>query len=343
TQHSVRFLLESGVKPDILVCRTEHPLNTELRRKIALFCNVNVNAVIESIDLDTIYDVPLVMFKEKLDKVVLSKLKLASKHEPELDQWKEFLQHVKHPKNEVNIALVGKYVELPDAYKSINEAFIHSGAANECAVKVKYIHSELLTDDNAKDKLKNFDGILVAPGFGGRGIDGKLSTIKFARENKIPFFGICLGMQCCVIEFARNVIGFKDAHSVEMNEKTKYPVIDMMASQKRITQKGGTMRLGAYDCNLNKGTQAFKAYGKPKISERHRHRFEFNNKYTADFEKAGMALTGINPETNLVEIVELPNHPYFVGVQFHPELKSTVENPHPLFVRFIKKALELKN
>ncbi len=342
TQHSVRFLLESGVKPDILVCRTEQPLNTELRRKIALFCNVNVNAVIESIDVDTIYDVPLVMFKEKLDKVVLSKLKLASKQEPELEQWKAFLQHIKHPKNEVNIALVGKYVELPDAYKSINEAFIHAGAANECAVKVKYIHSELLTDENAAAKLRQFDGILVAPGFGGRGIDGKLSAIKFARENNIPFFGICLGMQCAVIEFARNVLGYKDAHSFEMNEKTKYPVIDMMASQKKVTQKGGTMRLGAYDCNLVKGTQAFKAYGKPKISERHRHRFEFNNKYIAEYEKAGMALTGTNPETNLVEIVELPKHPYFVGVQFHPELKSTVENPHPLFVRFIKKSLELK-
>ncbi len=343
TQHSVRFLLESGVKPDILVCRTEHHLNTDIRRKIALFCNVNVNAVIESIDVDTIYDVPLVMLKEKLDKVVLSKLKLAAKQEPELVQWKEFLQHVKHPKNEVNIALVGKYVELPDAYKSINEAFIHAGAANECAVNVKYFHSELLTDENVADKLRNFDGVLVAPGFGSRGIDGKLVAIKYVRENNIPFFGICLGMQCSVIEFARNVLGYKDAHSSEMNDETKHPVIDMMASQKTISQKGGTMRLGAYDCVLTKGSSVSRAYGKTKISERHRHRFEFNNKYTAAFEKAGMMITGTNPETGLAEIVEIPTHPYFIGVQFHPELKSTVENPHPLFVKFIKKAMTVKS
>jgi CTP synthase len=342
TQHSVRFLLESGVKPDILVCRTEHHLNTDIRRKIALFCNVNVNAVIESIDVETIYDVPLVMLKEKLDKVVLSKLKLAAKQEPELVQWKEFLQHVKHPKNEVNIALVGKYVELPDAYKSINEAFIHAGAANECAVNVKYFHSELLTDENVADKLRNFDGVLVAPGFGNRGIDGKLVAIKYVRENNIPFFGICLGMQCSVIEFARNVLGYKDAHSAEMNDATKHPVIDMMASQKTISQKGGTMRLGAYDCVLTKGSSVSRCYGKTKISERHRHRYEFNNKYTAAFEKAGMMITGTNPETGLAEIVEIPTHPYFIGVQFHPELKSTVENPHPLFVKFIKKAMTVK-
>lgn len=343
TQHSVRFLLESGIKPDILVCRTEQHLNAELRRKIALFCNVNVNAVIESIDVDTIYDVPLVMFKEKLDRVVLAKLKLPVKHEPELLQWKEFLQHIKHPKHEVNIALVGKYVELPDAYKSINEAFIHAGAANECSVKVKYLHSELLTEENVKEKLKHFDGLLVAPGFGSRGIEGKLTAIKFARENNMPFFGICLGMQCSVIEFARNVLGYKDAHSTEMNDKSKHPVIDMMAAQKKITQKGGTMRLGAYDCVITKGSNAYKAYGKGKISERHRHRFEFNNKFTTEFENAGMVLTGVNPETGLGEIIEIPKHPYFVGVQFHPELKSTVENPHPLFVKFIKKALELKS
>ncbi|MES2618379.1 MAG: CTP synthase [Bacteroidota bacterium] len=343
TQHSVRFLLESGIKPDILVCRTEQHLNAELRRKIALFCNVNVNAVIESIDVDTIYDVPLVMFKEKLDRVVLAKLKLPVKHEPELLQWKEFLQHIKHPKHEVNIALVGKYVELPDAYKSINEAFIHAGAANECSVKVKYLHSELLTEENVKEKLKHFDGLLVAPGFGSRGIEGKLTAIKFARENDMPFFGICLGMQCSVIEFARNVLGYKDAHSTEMNDKSKHPVIDMMAAQKKITQKGGTMRLGAYDCVMTKGSNAYKAYGKSKISERHRHRYEFNSKFTTEFENAGMVLTGVNPETGLGEIIEIPSHPYFVGVQFHPELKSTVETPHPLFVRFIKKALELKS
>ena len=340
TQHSVRFLLESGIKPDILVCRTEHHLNAEIRRKVALFCNVNVNAVIESIDVDTIYDVPLVMMKEKLDKVVLSKLKLAAKQEPVLEQWKEFLHHIRHPKDEVNIALVGKYVELPDAYKSINEAFIHAGAANQCSVKVKYVHSELLTDENVSDKLKHYDGILVAPGFGGRGIDGKLTAIKFARENNIPFFGICLGMQCSVIEFARNVLGYKDAHSAEMSEETKHPVIDMMSEQKTITQKGGTMRLGAYDCNIVKGSLASKIYGKSKISERHRHRYEFNNKYLSAFEKHGMMITGTNPATGLAEIVEIPKHPFFIGVQFHPELKSTVENPHPIFVKFIKKAME---
>ncbi len=340
TQHSVRFLLESGVQPDILVCRTEHSLNAEIRRKIALFCNVNVNAVIESIDVSTIYDVPLVMLKEKLDKVVLSKLKLAAKQEPDLEQWKEFLQHIKHPKNEVNIALVGKYVELPDAYKSINEAFIHAGAANECKVNLKYVHSELITDENVSDKLKDFDGVLVAPGFGGRGIEGKLTTIRYVRENKVPFFGICLGMQCCVIEFARNVMGMKDAHSTEMDENTKFPVISMMSEQKNVTMKGGTMRLGSYDCNLTKGSLAYKIYGKSKISERHRHRYEFNNQYQKDFEKNGMSLTGINPETGLCEIVEINSHPFFIGVQFHPELKSTVEAPHPIFVKFIKKAME---
>ncbi len=340
TQHSVRLLLESGVQPDILVCRTEHPLNAEIRRKVALFCNVNVNAVIESIDVSTIYDVPLVMLKEKLDKVVLSKLKLAAKQEPDLEQWKEFLQHIKHPKNEVNIALVGKYVELPDAYKSINEAFIHAGAANECKVNLKYVHSELITDENVSDKLKDFDGVLVAPGFGGRGIEGKLTTIRYVRENKVPFFGICLGMQCCVIEFARNVLGMKDAHSTEMDENTKFPVISMMSEQKNVTMKGGTMRLGSYDCNLTKGSLAYKIYGKSKISERHRHRYEFNNQYQKDFEKNGMSLTGINPETDLCEIVEINSHPFFIGVQFHPELKSTVEAPHPIFVKFIKKAME---
>ncbi|MBC7425029.1 MAG: CTP synthase, partial [Bacteroidia bacterium] len=340
TQHSVRFLLESGIQPDILVCRTERPLNLELRRKVALFCNVAPNAVIESIDVDTIYDVPLMMLKEKLDKVVLSKLKLSSRNEPDLDSWIEFLNNIKHPKNEVNIALIGKYVELPDAYKSITESFIHAGAANECKVNVSCIHSELLDERDVAEKLGRFDGILIAPGFGSRGIQGKLDAIKFSRENKVPFFGICLGMQCCVIEYARNVMGMKDAHSSEMNDSTKHAVIAMMNDQKTLTEKGGTMRLGAYACNLEKGSKAAKAYGKTKISERHRHRYEFNNQYTKQFEEAGMSITGTNPETGLAEIVEIPTHPWFVGVQFHPELKSTVENPHPLFVRFVRAAMD---
>lgn len=340
TQHSVKNLLELGVQPDILVCRTEHNLNHDLRRKIALFCNLQFNSVIESMDVKTIYEVPMEMLKEKLDKVVLAKLKLSTKNEPELDSWRDFLFRLEHPKSEVNIALVGKYVELPDAYKSINEAFIHAGAANECRVKVTYIHSELITDANVHNKLAGFDGILVAPGFGSRGIDGKLYAVQFARENNVPFFGICLGMQCSVIEFARNVIGLRGAHSSEMDPHTADAVIDLMEEQKQISHKGGTMRLGAYTCNLQKGSNALKAYGKGTIHERHRHRYEFNNKYKQRFEDAGMIITGTNPETGLGEIVEIPKHKWFVGVQFHPELKSTVANPHPLFVRFVKAAME---
>lgn len=342
TQHSVKNLLELGVQPDILVCRTEHHLSPELRKKMALFCNVTQNAVIESIDLDTIYEVPMVMLKEKLDKVVLAKLKMSSRNEPNLDQWRDFLFKLEHPKSEVSIALVGKYVELPDAYKSINEAFIHAGAANECKVKVTSVHSELLTDANVNQKLAGFDGILVAPGFGSRGIEGKLIAVKYARENNVPFFGICLGMQCCVIEFARNVAGMADAHSAEMNPDSKHLVIDLMEDQKKISQKGGTMRLGSYACNLEKGSFASKAYGKTHITERHRHRYELNNKYKQKLEDAGMKVTGINPETGLGEIVEIPSHKWFVGVQFHPELKSTVANPHPLFVRFVKAAMDAK-
>lgn len=340
TQHSVKMLLELGVQPDILVCRTEHKLNEDLRKKIALFCNVKPNAVIESIDVDTIYEVPLVMQKEKLDKVVLNKLKLSSKQDPDLTQWRDFLFKLKHPKTEVNIGLVGKYVELPDAYKSINEAFVHSGAVNECKLNVKLIHSETIDKENVAHKLRGLDGVLVAPGFGGRGIEGKIEAIRYVRENKIPFFGICLGMQCAVIEFARNVLGLKGAHSSEMDDQTKYPVIDLMEHQKTITAKGGTMRLGAYACKLQKGSRAAQAYGKQSITERHRHRYEFNNQYKDKFEQAGLKATGINPENNLVEIVEIPDHPWFVGVQFHPELKSTVTNPHPLFIRFIKAAME---
>ena len=340
TQHSVKTLLEYGVQPDILVCRTEHKLSNELRKKIALFCNVKQNAVIESIDVDTIYDVPLVMQKEKLDIVTLKKLKLSTKEQPKLEKWKEFLLRLKHPKNEVNIALVGKYVELPDAYKSITEAFIHAGAENECKVHLEFVHSELIGDgEDAAKYLSDYDGVLVAPGFGSRGIEGKLETIKYVRENNIPFFGICLGMQCAVIEYARNVLKLKNASSSEVNPKSKYKVIDLMEAQKKIVNFGGTMRLGSYDCKLEKKSIAYKAYGKTNITERHRHRYEFNDAYKKYFEDNGMNITGVNPSTGLAEVVEVTNHPYFVGVQYHPELKSTVENPHPLFVSFVKAAL----
>ncbi len=340
TQHSVKQLSETGIHPDILVCRTEHPLPAELRKKVALFCNVNINSVIESIDAETIYDVPLLMKKEKLDERVLAKLKLPNKNEPDLESWKVFLGKLKNPLSEVNIALVGKYVELPDAYKSISEAFIHAGAMNECKVKIRWISSEQLQKDNLQHNLAFADGILVAPGFGERGLEGKIAAVQYARENNIPFFGICLGMQCAVIEFARNVLHLKDANSTEMNKDTANPVINMMESQKNITMKGGTMRLGAYPCELTKGSKAYAIYGKSKIMERHRHRYEFNNKYLKQYEKEGMLATGINPETKLVEIVELKDHPFFIGSQFHPELKSTVENPHPIFVKFVKAANE---
>jgi CTP synthase len=342
TQHSVKMLLEEGIQPDILICRTEHPLPTEIRKKIALFCNVNINSVIESIDAETIYDVPLLMRKEKLDERVLKKLKLPFKNEPDIDSWKEFLGRLKNPTNDIKIGLIGKYVELPDAYKSISEAFIHSGAENECKVNVDFISSDHLSAENMEQKLRKYDGILVAPGFGERGMPGKIEAVKYARENKIPFFGICLGMQCAVIEFAQNVLKLKNASSTELDPKTKDPVIDLMEEQKKITAKGGTMRLGAYPCSLKKGSKAFSVYAKSKIMERHRHRYEFNNKYLEQFENAGMLASGINPESNLVEIVELNNHPWFVGTQFHPELKSTVKDPHPLFVRFVKAALEHK-
>ncbi|ADR20316.1 CTP synthase [Marivirga tractuosa] len=342
TQHAVKQLLESGIQPDILVCRTEHKLPQEIRKKLALFCNVNINSVIEAMDADSIYDVPLLMRKEKLDERVLAKLKLSHKVEPELTQWKNFLGKLKNPISDINIALVGKYIELPDAYKSITEAFIHAGAENETKVNVKWIHSEEVNAENVKSLLDNVHGVLVAPGFGERGIEGKIETIKYCREEKLPFFGICLGMQCAVVEFARNVLGLKDASSTEMEVKTKNPIIDLMEEQKSITQKGGTMRLGSYACDLKKNTKSYQAYGKTKINERHRHRYEFNNRYLQDIEAAGMKATGINPKTGLVEIVEIPEHPWFVGTQFHPELKSTVLNPHPLFVRFVKASLEHK-
>ena len=339
TQHSVKMLLEYGIQPDILVCRSEHHLNAEIRKKLALFCNVNLNAVIESIDAPSIYDVPLLMLKEQLDKTVLSKLKLPTRSEPELTQWKSFLGKVKNPTSEITVGLIGKYVELPDAYKSIIESFIHAGAVNECKVVVKWIASETVNDTNAADKLKGLHGILVAPGFGERGLEGKISSIQFARENNVPFFGICLGMQCAVIEFARNVLSLKNANSYEMDSKTKNPVINLMEDQKNIKNKGGTMRLGAYPCELKKGSKAASIYGKSKISERHRHRYEFNNKYLAQFEENGMIASGINPDNGLVEIIELKNHPFFLGSQFHPELKSPVINPHPLFVSFVAASL----
>ncbi|MCC9138018.1 CTP synthase [Pontibacter silvestris] len=340
TQHSVRDLSEAGVQPDILVCRSEHPIPSDLRRKIALFCNVKQNSVIESLDAETIYDVPLLMRKEKLDERVISKLKLPHKADPNLDSWKEFLGRLKNPTAEVNIALIGKYVELPDAYKSIIESFIHAGAANECKVNLKTFQSENINPDNVASLLGSMDAVLVAPGFGERGFQGKLDSIKYIRESNIPFLGICLGMQCAAVEFARNVLGLENAASTEMNPETPHPIIDMMADQKEITQKGGTMRLGAYTCELKKGSKAYSIYGKAKIIERHRHRYEFNNKYIADFEKAGMVASGINPDTGLVEIIELQNHRWFVAVQYHPELKSTVLNPHPLFVKFIKAAID---
>ncbi|MCB0400557.1 MAG: CTP synthase [Flavobacteriales bacterium] len=342
TQHSVKSLLESGVQPDILALRTEHKLNEGVKEKVALFCNIAPKAVIEAIDADTIYDVPLLMQEEELDKVVLDKLHMEYKNEPSLNEWNQFLSKLKHPKQEINIGLVGKYIELKDSYKSIAEALIHAGASNETKVNIKWIHSESVNEGNAAEKLKNLDGILVAPGFGERGIEGKISTVKYAREQKVPFLGICLGMQCAVIEFARNVLGFKDAHSTEMEANTEHPVIYLMEEQRNITDKGGTMRLGAYPCQVKDGSKAFDAYQQKDIAERHRHRYEFNNKYLSEFEQAGMHATGINPDNNLVEIVEIENHPWFVGVQFHPEYKSTVLAPHPLFKEFIKASTTVK-
>lgn len=344
TQHSVKMLLEAGIQPDILICRTEKELDKDIRKKLALFCNVSENAVIQGIDKETIYDVPLELQKENIDKVVLEKLKLKSKKEPKLEKWKKFLTKLKNPKYEVNIALVGKYIELQDAYKSIYESFIHAGAARDTKVNVVAIHSKSVTAENAKEVLSKFDGVLVAPGFGERAITGKIETIRYVREHKIPFLGICLGMQMCIVEFARNVMNLKDAHSVEINKKTKFPVIDMMESQKTRIALGGTMRLGAYDCHIkDKKSLAYRLYKSNYISERHRHRYEFNNEYLDLMIQHGLKPTGINDDTKLVEIVELENHPFFIGVQYHPELKSTPENPHPLFMGLVEAALEKKN
>lgn len=341
TQHSVKQLLEAGIQPDILACRTEMPLPVDIRKKLALFCNVHLNSVIEAIDADSIYDVPLLMKKEKLDERVLAKLKVHSKVDPDLDHWKEFLGRLKSPTEEVTIGLVGKYVSLPDSYKSINEAFVHAGTQNDCKVNLKWLSSEEISVETGDNLLSGLDGILVAPGFGERGMEGKIETIRFVRERKIPFFGICLGMQCAVIEFARNVLKL-DASSTELDIKTRNPVIDMMEEQKKITEKGGTMRLGAYDCKLKKGSKVQHIYGETLIRERHRHRYELNNKYLEAMEEAGLKAVGVNPESGLVEAVELKDHPWYVGVQFHPELRSTVLNPHPLFVKFVEAAIDYK-
>ncbi|MBE0639182.1 MAG: CTP synthase [Bacteroidales bacterium] len=340
TQHSVKTMLEQGVQPDIIVCRTERPLSHALKSKIALFCNVDDSCVIESIDAKTIYDVPLLMLKERLDIEVLRKLKLPSDQEPRLKTWEEFLRRIKNPTSEITIGLIGKYVELKDAYKSISESFIHAGAENHCKVNVKMIHSELIEEGENENLLKTLDGILVAPGFGSRGIEGKINAVRYAREHDIPFLGICLGMQCAVIEFARNVLGLEKANSTEFNQKTPWPVIDMMEDQKKISGLGGTMRLGKFDCNLAAGSKAYEVYFTENISERHRHRYEFNNKFSDDFTKAGMIQSGINRQGKLVEIIELKDHRWFIGVQFHPEYKSTVDKPHPLFVNFVKAAKE---
>ena len=338
TQHSVKMMSENGVHPDIIVCRTEQPLPNELKNKIALFCNVKPDSVIEAADAKSIYEVPLLMQQQQLDIICLKKLNITWYPEPDLTLWKGFLDKLQNPTSTVKIGLIGKYIELQDAYKSILEAFIHAGAMNECKVEIIDVHSEFISDENVKSKLHGLDGLLVAPGFGHRGIDGKIIAVKYAREEGLPFFGICLGMQMSVIEFARNVVGLKGAHSTEMDSSTPYPVIDLMEQQKNITSKGGTMRLGAYPCKIEKGTLAHEIYQSEEISERHRHRWEFNNEFLEVFQKAGFKASGINPETNLVEIIEIPGHPFFIGVQYHPELKSTVENPHPLFVHFIKAA-----
>jgi len=338
TQHSVKMLSETGVHPDIIVCRTEEPLSNDIKRKIALFCNVKQDAVIEAMDAATIYEVPLLMLREKLDIICMKKLNITSTKEPELEKWKGFLDKLKYPKSKVTVGLIGKYIELQDAYKSILESFIHAGAINEVKVQVVNVHSEFITKENVEEKLEGLDGLLVAPGFGHRGIEGKIIAVQYARENGLPFFGICLGMQMSVIEYARNVLGLEKAHSTEMDANTCDAVVNMMEEQKKIKMMGGTMRLGAYPCEIKEGTLAHKIYGATHISERHRHRYEFNSCYLEQFESNGMIASGTNPETGLVEIMEIPSHPFFIGVQYHPELKSTVEKPAPLFVSFIDAA-----
>ena len=340
TQHSVKELQSEGVQPDVLVLRAEHSLAEEVRRKVALFCNVTEDAVVESIDVPTIYEVPLRMHDQHLDDVILRKLGINDAEEPNLKSWSDFVEKIKNPKHSVEVALVGKYTELPDAYKSINESFIHAGAINHCKVKVTYVPAEQVTNENAAEKLAGMSGIFVAPGSGVRGFEGKVAAVKYARENNIPFFGVGLGMQASIIEFARNVLGMADAHSRELDPQTKYPVIDLMEEQKKVTEKGGTMRLGGYPCALKAGSKAAAAYGTDSVVERHRHRYEFNGAYLQQFEAAGMIATGTNPETGLVEVLEMKNHPWFVAVMYNPEYKSTVSTPAPLFVAFVAAALE---
>ncbi len=342
TQHSVQMLQQSGVQPDIIVCRTEHPLTPEIRKKIAMFGNVKPGHVIQSIDAWSIYQVPLNMHEEHLDELVVRHLQIDNFAQPDMKAWNGFLKKLQNPKSEVDIALVGKYVELQDAYKSILESFVHAGAANECKVNVHTVHSEHINDENAAEVLAKADGILVAPGFGERGLEGKISAIKYARENNVPFFGICLGMQMSVVEFARHVLGWDDACTTEVTTKTEHPVIDLMEDQKSTTIKGGTMRLGAYECELKKGSRIYDIYGTGLISERHRHRYEFNSDFLPDFEKAGMVASGRNPQTGLVEVMEIPSHRFFIGVQFHPEFKSTPEHPQPIFREFVKAAMALR-
>ena len=342
TQHSVKTLLEYGIQPDILVCRTEYHLDSDLRKKIALFCNVEQKCVIESIDAKTIYEVPLLMKEEKLDEVVIEKLSLQGKDHYELNKWNTFLNHLSDPESTTEIALIGKYVELKDSYISIAESLIHAGAENKTRVNIHWIHSSEMEGENVSQQLSKMDGIIVAPGFGSRAVEGKINAVKFARENQVPFLGICLGMQCAVIEFARNVIGFKEAHSTEINSDTPYPVISMMEEQKQLKNLGGTMRLGAYDCHVEKDSLLHKIYENDVISERHRHRYEFNNKYVKDFEENGIVFSGKNKANNLMETIEIPDHPWFIGVQYHPEYKSRVVNPHPLFINFIKAALSFQ-
>ncbi|MCF6097545.1 CTP synthase [Thermovorax subterraneus] len=343
TQHSVKELRSIGIQPDIIVCRTEKRLSRELKEKIALFCNVEPEAVIQNYDVKSIYEVPLVLKKEGLDEVVAKKLGFDGR-KADLSEWEAMVEKVKNPSNKVTIALVGKYVELHDAYLSVAEALCHGGIANDARVDIKWVHSEELESDGAdiKEVLADVSGILVPGGFGDRGIEGKIKAIRYARENKIPFFGICLGMQCAVIEFARNVCGLKGAHSTEFEPKTPYPVIDLMPEQKGVKEKGGTMRLGKYPCRLVPGTKAFEAYGEEMIDERHRHRYEFNNDYRDTLGRSGMVIAGQSPDGRLVEIIEIKDHPWFVGVQFHPEFKSRPNRPHPLFRDFVKAALRHK-